>query len=82
MDDACEYCERSREAGHSYCVDCGRPVTAVRGPAEGPREKNATLTTAVRVVGLIILLSCVAMLFFEIYAVFWTMDGISAGMGG
>ncbi|MCL2143683.1 MAG: CPBP family glutamic-type intramembrane protease, partial [Methanomassiliicoccaceae archaeon] len=25
---------------------------------------------------------CVAMLFFEIYAVFWTMDGISAGMGG
>jgi hypothetical protein len=51
-------------------------------PAPTAAEKDSTLTTVAKFAGLIAVVGCTAMLVFEIYAVFWTMEEIWYGMEG
>jgi len=75
----CDGCKAGSGAGHLYCVKCGKPI--VRPPVpEAPKEEG--LRKLVSMVGLIAVAACTAMLFFEIFAVFWTMGGIWSGMEG
>ena len=53
--------------GHSYCIYCGRPADAPEGNV---------FTNILRVAGTVLVLACTAMLFFEIFTVFWGIGEI------
>ncbi|MDR0334369.1 MAG: CPBP family intramembrane metalloprotease [Methanomassiliicoccaceae archaeon] len=74
----CEQCRISSDAGNAYCTKCGKPL-AVSAPRPEPPKKD-NMRKAISIVGLIILAGCTAMLVFELYAVFWGMEGIWTGM--
>jgi hypothetical protein len=76
MDEPCEHCAVSRERGHSYCTYCGRPV---HGPIDKPvtdTAENDTHTAIIRAAGIVLVIACTAMLFFEIFTVFWGISEI------
>ena len=75
----CGGCRISSDAGHAFCTVCGKPI--VRAPIPEPPKEDG-LRKLVSIVGVITVIACTAMLFFEIYAVFWTMEGILIGMEG
>jgi len=87
----CDECERNFEIGHAYCMNCGRPLgTAVNengsagsyaysGGGTVPK-KDDPITAVAKNVGFILVAACGAMLFFEVFALFWTAGGIWTGM--
>ncbi|MCL1984753.1 MAG: CPBP family intramembrane metalloprotease [Methanomassiliicoccaceae archaeon] len=78
----CDKCSESAYRGFSFCPKCGRPVVTrpANGVPAGSTHKNQKLANTVRIIGLFLMLNCAAMLFFEMYTVFWGMDGIAAGI--
>jgi len=77
MDEPCDHCAESVEKGYSYCTYCGRPVDDIRvnrsvtnGGADSARA------TVIRVAGIVLVFACAAMLFFEIFTVFWGIGEI------
>ena len=72
-EEECEKCAESLGSGHRFCTACGRPTGAVK--------KESTLSAAVRAIGVLIMIACTAMLFFEIYAVIWGFGRIMPDIG-
>ncbi|MDR0791303.1 MAG: CPBP family intramembrane metalloprotease [Methanomassiliicoccaceae archaeon] len=80
-EDRCDRCNESLACGHSYCVKCGRPLGYVAGASSKADEKSSGLSGIIRMVGVIVLLMCVPFLFFEVFTMFWVMDGIISNIG-
>ena len=77
----CDECLNSSYKGYRFCPKCGKPVIRTVSVAPEGKHKDQGLVNAVRVIGLILMLGCVAMLFFEICMVFWGMEEILDNIG-
>jgi len=85
MNEPCDHCAESREKGHDYCIYCGRPVDKVTVTDVFTVTSGVTVTgggmaelraAIIRVVGVILVFLCAAILFFEIFTVFWGVGAI------
>ncbi|MDR0791373.1 MAG: CPBP family intramembrane metalloprotease [Methanomassiliicoccaceae archaeon] len=80
----CDRCDECLAIGHAYCAQCGRPTGYVaEESADGPavRANESGLVYVVKVIGLITLVICTAMLFFEIFTMFWVMSDVITIIG-
>jgi len=78
--ETCERCAECSGKGYAYCTFCGRPVGVVPLP-ETQKPAESGLTALARLFGLILLFTCTAVLFFEIFTVFWGFGTIMPVIG-
>ncbi|MCL2890426.1 MAG: CPBP family glutamic-type intramembrane protease [Methanomassiliicoccaceae archaeon] len=77
MNEPCDHCTECSEKGYGYCIYCGRPITAapITDDDKGG-DANGLRATVVRASGMVLVFACAAMLFFEIFTVFWGFSEI------
>ena len=78
MNEPCDHCTESMEKGYGYCTYCGRPVDGIRADNAPVTNGGAdgAFAAIIRVAGIVLVLACAAMLFFEIFTVFWGIGEI------